>query len=171
MVANGAEGEPASLKDHTLLETLPHLVLDGAILAAEAVGADEVIIAACEYAPARASRASPWRSPNATREPAARAASPSLRLAILPGHYVAGQESALVNFLSGGPAKPLFTPPLPFERGVKRRPTLVNNVETLAHVALIARHGARVVPPARYADAAGLGARDPVRPGRPPRRL
>ena len=141
VVANGAEGEPASLKDHTLLELLPHLVLDGAILAAEAVDADEVVIAACEYAGASVDSVSvaiAEREADAGRS----SHSPALRLVILPGHYVAGQESALVNFLNGGPAKPLFTPPMPFERGVKRRPTLLNNIETLAHIALIARHGA-----------------------------
>jgi NADH:ubiquinone oxidoreductase subunit F (NADH-binding) len=73
---------------------------------------------------------------------ASRRGSPSLQLAMVPGHYVAGQESALVNYLGGGPAKPTFTPPMPFEQGLRRRPTLINNAETLAHVALIARHGA-----------------------------
>jgi NADH:ubiquinone oxidoreductase subunit F (NADH-binding) len=141
VVANGAEGEPASFKDHTLLEMLPHLVLDGAALAAEAVGADEVIIGACEFAGASLDGVA---AAIAERE-GGRAQSrrgPSMRLVIVPGHYVAGQESALVNYLNGGPAKPVFTPPMPFERGVKRRPTLINNIETLAHIALIARYGA-----------------------------
>jgi NADH:ubiquinone oxidoreductase subunit F (NADH-binding) len=60
-----------------------------------------------------------------------------------PAKYVAGEETALVNWLNGGDAKPTFTPPRPFEQGVDRRPTLVDNVETLAHVALIARFGAQ----------------------------
>ena len=64
-------------------------------------------------------------------------------MAALPGDYVAGQETALVNHLNGGPALPTFTPPMPFEQGVRRRPTLVNNAETLAHIALIARHGSQ----------------------------
>jgi NADH:ubiquinone oxidoreductase subunit F (NADH-binding) len=138
VVVNAAEGEPASRKDRTLLHTLPHLVLDGGILAAEAVGADEVIVCACESAEEgieRMARAIEERAPASER-------SPSLHLATVPGYYVAGQESALVNYLNGGPAKPTFTPPMPFEQGVRRRPTLVNNAETLAHVALIARHGA-----------------------------
>jgi NADH:ubiquinone oxidoreductase subunit F (NADH-binding) len=141
VVANGAEGEPASLKDHTLLEMLPHLVLDGATLAAEAVGADEVVVGACEFAGASVEGvavAIEERQASASRSRHA----PSLRLVIVPGHYVAGQESALVNYLGGGAAKPTFTPPMPFERGLGRRPTLVNNIETLAHIALIARHGA-----------------------------
>ena len=139
VVVNAAEGEPASLKDRTLLETLPHLVLDGAILAAEAVGADEVIVCACESADEgieSVARAIEERAA-AGFEQLAEAA-----LTTVPVHYVAGQESALVSYLGGGPAKPTFTPPMPFEQGVRRRPTLVNNVETLAHVALIARHGA-----------------------------
>jgi NADH:ubiquinone oxidoreductase subunit F (NADH-binding) len=138
VVVNAAEGEPASRKDRTLLERLPHLALDGAILVAEAVGADEVIVCACESAEEgieSIARAIEERAVAAER-------SPRLRLATVPSHYVAGQESALVNYLNGGPAKPTFTPPLPFEQGVRRRPTLINNAETLAHVALIARRGA-----------------------------
>jgi NADH:ubiquinone oxidoreductase subunit F (NADH-binding) len=140
VVANGAEGEPASLKDRTLLESLPHLVLDGAILAAEAVGAEEVIVCVCESAGAGIDSVE-----RAIEERAAAGSGRSrgLRLARVPSHYVAGQESALVSFLNGGAAKPTFTPPLPFERGVRNRPTLLDNIETLAHVALIARHGAQ----------------------------
>ena len=67
--------------------------------------------------------------------------SPRIRLRTVPAHYVAGHESALVNHLNGGPAIPTFTPPMPFQQGVERRPTFIGNAETLAHVALIARHG------------------------------
>jgi NADH:ubiquinone oxidoreductase subunit F (NADH-binding) len=141
VVANGAEGEPTSTKDRTLLELLPQLVLDGAILAAEAVGADEAIVCVCESAAAGVESAERAIEERAGEPSASR--SPKLQLRIVPSHYVAGQESALVNYLSGGPATPTFTPPMPFERGLRRRPTLVNNVETLAHIALIARHGAR----------------------------
>jgi NADH:ubiquinone oxidoreductase subunit F (NADH-binding) len=64
----------------------------------------------------------------------------SVRVATVPSGYVAGQESAVVNVLGGGPPQPTVTPV--FERGVNGRPTLVDNVETLAHIALIARFGA-----------------------------
>jgi len=135
VVVNGAEGEPASEKDALLLAGAPHLVLDGAELAARTVGAREAIVcirASAESACQRVARAIEERG----RSPV------KLRLVITPDAYLAGEESALVRFLNGGPLKPTFVPPRPFERGVNRRPTLVNNVETLAHVALIARHGA-----------------------------
>ncbi|HEY3959459.1 MAG TPA: NADH-ubiquinone oxidoreductase-F iron-sulfur binding region domain-containing protein [Solirubrobacteraceae bacterium] len=140
VVANAAEGEPASLKDRTLLETAPHLVLDGGILAAQAVGAQELILCVCESALASYESlacAIEERSTMQTSDP-----SPRLHLTTVPAGYVTGQESALVSRLNGGVAKPTFTPPMPFEAGVGHRPTLLDNVETLAHVALIARHGA-----------------------------
>ncbi len=136
VVVNATEGEPASLKDQTLCQLAPHLILDGAQLAAQALGADEVIVAVCESA-----RAGAGAVASAIEERRA-LGGPRLRLDTTPPGYVAGQESALVNHLSGGPALPTFTPPLPFEQGVSRRPTLVSNAETYAHVALIARHGA-----------------------------
>lgn len=139
VVVNATEGEPASLKDRTLLETLPHLVLDGAVLAARAIGADEAILCVCESAGTARERAI---AAIAEREQL-QGHWARLALATAPEGYVSGQESALVSHLNGGEAKPTFTPPAPYERGVRRRPTLVSNAETLAHVALIARHGAR----------------------------
>jgi NADH:ubiquinone oxidoreductase subunit F (NADH-binding) len=64
-----------------------------------------------------------------------------IRIVSVPSRYLAGEETALIRYLDGGPLKPTFTPPRPSERGVRRRPTLVQNVETLAHLALVARHG------------------------------
>jgi NADH:ubiquinone oxidoreductase subunit F (NADH-binding) len=136
-VINAAEGEPASFKDRTLCRALPHLVLDGGELAARAVGAEEVIVCLGEGALASI------ESVTTAIEERARAGGMRIRVRLhtVPNHYVAGQESALVNHLNGGRPTPTFTPPMPFEQGVGRRPTLVNNAETLAHIALIARHG------------------------------
>jgi NADH:ubiquinone oxidoreductase subunit F (NADH-binding) len=137
VVVNAAEGEPASLKDRTLMQTLPQLVLDGAQLAAQAVGADELIVCLCESA-----QASVDATAQAVAERRGLPTDPArMHVTAVPGHYVAGQEAALVNHLNGGPAIPTFTPPMVFEQGVRRRPTLVLNAETLAHLALIARHG------------------------------
>jgi NADH:ubiquinone oxidoreductase subunit F (NADH-binding) len=139
VLANAAEGEPASRKDRMLLESLPHLVLDGGVLGARAVGADELILCIDESADRALQSVA-----RALRE-RERAGGDALRIGVqtVPGGYVSGQESALVNLCNGGPAKPTLTPPMPFQRGVRRRPTLINNAETLAHLALIARHGPR----------------------------
>lgn len=136
VLVNGTEGEPASLKDRTLLEALPHLVLDGAALAAEALGSEEVVVGLSEGMPAAVAAVRRAVDERHGSEPV------SFSLVSAPKRYVAGQEMALISLINGGPALPTFTPPLAFERGVRRRPTLVSNVETLAHLALIARHGA-----------------------------
>jgi NADH:ubiquinone oxidoreductase subunit F (NADH-binding) len=135
VVANGTEGEPASFKDKVLLAADPQLVIDGAVTAARLVGAKEVFLAA-----GRADAPGLAALRRAVAERRGRDGGIALRVAAVPDRFVAGQESALVNFLNGGPAKP--TVDRPFERGVRGRPTLVQNVETLANVALIARHGA-----------------------------
>ena len=133
VVANGIEGEPVSAKDKMLLALNPHLLLDGALAAAALVGAEETIVALARggSAPARLQAAVAER-PDAQR----------IRIALLPEHFVAGEETALVHWLNGGDAKPTFVPPRPFEHGVRGRPTLVQNVETLANLALICRYGA-----------------------------
>ena len=137
VVANGAEGEPASDKDKTLLRLAPHLVLDGLQLAAQAVQADRAVLyVGCD--PQTSRQLSDLVAERARlgldRLPA--------QLIAAPPRFLAGQESALVSVISGGQALPRFTPPRVFERGVDGRPTLVQNVETLAHLALIARYGA-----------------------------
>jgi NADH:ubiquinone oxidoreductase subunit F (NADH-binding) len=138
VVANGTEGEPASTKDVMLLSQAPHLVLDGAVAAALAVGASEAVVCVD-----RADRGAVAAVGRAVAERAVHRLDPVwLRVVTTPSRYVAGEETALVHFLNGGEAKPTFTPPRPFQRGVEGRPTLVDNVETLANVALIARFGA-----------------------------
>jgi NADH:ubiquinone oxidoreductase subunit F (NADH-binding) len=137
VVANGTEGEPASHKDKTLMTVAPHLVIDGAVLAARAVGARETVICIDRTA----SRAVDAMQA-ALRDRREAALDPiDVRIALAPDRYLTGEESALVHWLNGGEAKPTFVPPRPYERGVGGRPTLVQNVETLANVALIARFG------------------------------
>jgi NADH:ubiquinone oxidoreductase subunit F (NADH-binding) len=140
VVANAAESEPASSKDASLLWLAPHLVLDGLQLVAEAVGARE----ACVYLHGGPSDHLATSLQRALAERwNARIDRVAVRLAGAPPRFLAGQETALVNVLNGGLALPTFTPPRVFERGVGGAPTLVQNVETLAHIALIARYGAR----------------------------
>ena len=139
LVANGAEGEPASLKDRLLLSRLPHLVLDGMTLAAEAVGASEAYL--CVHGTEGGLLD---RLDLAVQERLAAGLDPvPIQLTGIPGRYVSSEQSSIVQFLNGGPAKPTFSPPRPREQGVHGNPTLVHNVETLAHLALIARYGDR----------------------------
>ena len=138
VIANGAESEPASDKDATLLWLAPHLVLDGLQLAAEAVGADQAIL----YTHAQRRGDVGKRLQEALTERRAIGADRiAVDLAEAPPRFLSGQETALLNHLAGGPAIPTFIPPRITERGLGGAPTLVQNVETLAHLALIARRG------------------------------
>lgn len=132
VIANGAEGEPASSKDRALLAHAPHLVLDGLHLAALATGATRTYV----YGPADLLESSV--KPAIAQRPDR----PRPALVPAPNSFIAGQESAVVAAVQGAPPVPTMTPPAVFESGVRGRPTLVQNVETLAHLALIARHGA-----------------------------
>jgi NADH:ubiquinone oxidoreductase subunit F (NADH-binding) len=134
VVVNGSETEPASGKDTLLLERLPHLVLDGAILSAETVGAGEVVVKVGEHAAIAIESLQAAIALRSTREV-------EITLAVGPSGYVTGEESAVIHFLNRGVAKPTLVPPRPFERGLRGRPTLVQNPETLAQLALVARHG------------------------------
>jgi NADH:ubiquinone oxidoreductase subunit F (NADH-binding) len=137
VVANGAEGEPASSKDRLLLTRLPHLVMDGMSLAAEAVGARQA------YLCVHRQETELLASLHADADARYRAGVDPVPIEVvgIPGRYVSSEQTAIAAFLNGGAGKPAFTPPRLDERGVGGRPTLENNVETLAHLALIARHG------------------------------
>lgn len=128
VVANGEEGEPGSVKDRWLLRARPHLVLDGLVRAASVTGAVRGYVYLSDpEAGARVRRALAEREPHLPIE------------VVETAHtYVAGEESAVVRRIDGGPALPTAKPPRPFERGVGGAPTLVSNVETLARIALIA---------------------------------
>ncbi|HWF79249.1 MAG TPA: NADH-ubiquinone oxidoreductase-F iron-sulfur binding region domain-containing protein [Streptosporangiaceae bacterium] len=151
VVANGMESEPASEKDEALLSRAPHLVLDGAAAAAAAVGAPAVavclprgkdsLLAAVRYAVAERARAGCDHV--------------DFEIYDLPHGYVSSSETAIVSWLNGGEAKPTAVPPRPFDKGVSRRPTMVSNVETFAHVALIARFGPDWFRQAGLPDAPG----------------
>jgi NADH:ubiquinone oxidoreductase subunit F (NADH-binding) len=137
VVANGAEGEPRSSKDQALMALRPHLVIDGAILAALAVGADELVLyVGSDHPQALTTMHAALRE---RPMPGGLAA----RLVEAPASYVSGESTAVVHYLNDRDARPTDASPRPFERGVSGRPTLVQNVESLAYAALIARFGDR----------------------------
>lgn len=133
VVINGSETEPASAKDRLLFGRVPHLVLDGAVVAAQAVGAKEVVVKVSDRA---AGSIQALQGAIAVRKDPM-----PVQLVGGPNGYVSGEESAVIQYLNGGQPKPTFVPPRPFERGYRRRPTLMANAETAAQLALIARHG------------------------------
>ncbi len=135
VVVNGAEGEPRSKKDRLLMTTRPNLVIDGAFIAARVLRARRVILYIGERH--SAARDSMVRALAQRPEPERNAVS----FAAAPSRYVAGAEAAVIHFLNDGVATPINMPPFPFERGVEGAPTLVQNVETLAQIATLARTG------------------------------
>jgi NADH:ubiquinone oxidoreductase subunit F (NADH-binding) len=139
VLINATEGEPPSRKDHVLLRGAPHLVIDGAVVCAAMVGAHEAIIAL-----EQGSRREFAALDAALTERAQRHVDSRLKILLerVPDGFVIGEERALINALNGGPGKPTFAPPRPFQKGVDGAPTLVQNAETAAQLALIARHGA-----------------------------
>ena len=135
VIANATEGEPASAKDKTLVAAQPHLVLDGAVVAAAITGARQVIVVShpavtgilhAAVADRRALGLDPVR----------------LLVQDAADGFVAGEATAVVNWVARGRPVPTGTPPRLAEAGLHGRPTLVQNAETLAHLALIVRYGA-----------------------------
>jgi NADH:ubiquinone oxidoreductase subunit F (NADH-binding) len=113
----------------------PNLVIDGAMLAADAVGADEIIL----YVGVEHSSA--WSAMTRAVEVRAAESPRRIRLVAAPTGYVSGEASAAVNYLNSGSARPTNSPPRPSESGIRGMPTLVQNVESLAYAALVARFG------------------------------
>lgn len=136
VVANGEEGEPASIKDRWLLRHRPHLVLDGLRLAAAIVGAHRAVV----YVSDAESAASVEAAIAELAESGLSA--PRLEVLAVASAYVAGEESAAVRAVNGGPALPTDKPPRVFEEGVDGDPTLVSNVETLSNLPFLHRNGA-----------------------------
>jgi NADH:ubiquinone oxidoreductase subunit F (NADH-binding) len=138
VLVNATEGEPLSDKDKMLLRHLPHLVLDGAVLLAAELRTRNIVVAIADTAhPERAALESALVE-RRSRQHDGRIA---IEVVTVPDRFVSGEETALVQYLNGGPALPTFGAARPSERGIGKRPTLVQNAETVAQVALIARYG------------------------------
>jgi NADH-quinone oxidoreductase subunit F len=137
LVVNADESEPGNFKDRFLLEHHPFLLLEGALLAALAVGATRVYLYVREEF--QAAILGLEKAVEALREAG---------LLLIPtevfrsgGLYICGEETALLESMEGKRAEPRLKPPFPVEKGLWGRPTLVQNVETLANLPLILREG------------------------------
>lgn len=137
LVVNGMEGEPASDKDKVLLTRAPHLVLDGAQFLAAMCRARRIVV--CIPA-GRDGVAAAVRHAISERS-ALRYARVSEVIIRPPDGFVAGEESALVNWIESERALPVFRPHKGTPLRIGKRPALLHNAETLAHIALIARRG------------------------------
>ena len=136
LVINVMEGEPAAQKDSVLACYAPHLILDGAEVLATLIDASGITLAVSRDNPAVANSL----SAAIAERPRQRGAS-SFQIETPPDRYVAGEESGLVHWLDGGPAMPTFRPTKPAKLMIRSRQALVDNAETAASVALIARRG------------------------------
>lgn len=147
LVVNGNEDEPGTFKDRLLLEETPHQVIEGAATAALAIGANKVVfyINPDLSRPLAAMKAAieQWRGSDLLAL-ASHALGRPMELLLLPGsgHYIGGEETASMEWVEGRFPFPRGKPPYPAQAGVLGCPTLINNVETIAHVSHIAVQGA-----------------------------
>lgn len=160
LVMNGGEDEPGSKKDRLLMENLPHLVIEGVIIAAYAIGASkayfyinanyQAAIKSMEEALAKAKNAGYWGK-NIL------GSNFSLEIEIIPAphNYVAGEDTAALEVIEGKEPLPRQKPPFPVTVGLFGKPTSVNNVETLANVAPIILNGAQWYRKFGTADSSG----------------
>lgn len=145
VVANGAEGEPASAKDAALLQHRPHVARPTAwVCVAEVIGATRAVV--WLHDSAYATRAAVARA-LAERRDAGLAELP-ITIATGPDRYLTGEANSVVRALDGGPTLPWFRAiPVAAGGGIGGMPTLVHNVETLARTALLARTGTHAPMP------------------------
>ncbi len=147
MVCNADEGDPGAFMDRSVLEGDPHSVLEGLSIAAYAIGADE------GYIYVRAEYPLAIKRLNIAIEQAVERGflgenifgtdfSFIINLKIGAGAFVCGEETALIASIEGKRGMPAIRPPFPAQRGIWGKPTIINNVETLANVPYIILKGA-----------------------------
>jgi NADH-quinone oxidoreductase subunit F len=147
VVANLMAADPSSLGDRALAEGHPHRVIEGLLIAAYAVGASEAIVAVRRDWPEAIERLRAAASEATDAHLAGylvMGTDTSVQVSVWEGSgaYVAGEETALISALAGDRGMPLIRPPYPATRGLHGAPTVVQNAETLAHVAWIIAHSA-----------------------------
>jgi NADH:ubiquinone oxidoreductase subunit F (NADH-binding)/NADH:ubiquinone oxidoreductase subunit E len=147
VICNADESEPGTFKDRQILATQPHLVLEGMLLGMLAVGAEEAwVFIRHEYGPEeRVIRAEIERLRDDNLigpDVAGTGRRLNVEVFTSPGGYILGEESALLECMEGHRGEPRNKPPFPAAYGLHGKPTLMNSVETFAHVPVIALRGA-----------------------------
>jgi NADH:ubiquinone oxidoreductase subunit F (NADH-binding)/NADH:ubiquinone oxidoreductase subunit E len=147
-ICNADESEPGTFKDRQILATQPHLVLEGLLIGMAVVGAEEGwVFIRHEYRPEEQVVRAEIDALRATGVVGPDACGSGRRLEldvfVSPGGYILGEETALLECMEGHRGEPRNKPPFPGNYGLHGRPTLINSVETLADVPVIAQRGAR----------------------------
>jgi NADH:ubiquinone oxidoreductase subunit F (NADH-binding) len=156
VVCNADESEPGTFKDRVILAELPHLVVEGVLVACRVIGATTAIVyLRHEYGPEKTALAREIERARAEGVLAA-AGVASLTVFTSPGGYILGEETALLEALEGRRGEPRNKPPFPGTHGLYGNPTLINNVETFAHVPRILADGAAAWKARGRAGAPGL---------------
>jgi NADH:ubiquinone oxidoreductase subunit F (NADH-binding)/NADH:ubiquinone oxidoreductase subunit E len=152
VVVNADEGEPGTIKDRYVMELRPHLMLEGTLIAMHfADASDGFIYLREEYATARhrlTAAIDEFRS-------AGLLDGRSLELVVGAGAYICGEETAMLESMEGRRGMPRLKPPFPSQFGYLGRPTLINNVETLAHIPAIMQGGGGAWPRVRLWSVSG----------------
>jgi NADH-quinone oxidoreductase subunit F len=147
IICNGDEGDPGAFMDRSVMEGNPHSVVEGMIIAAHAIGADEgYVYVRAEYPLAvrrmRKAVADARRLGILGNRIFGSSASCNLHIMEGAGAFVCGEESAMIASIQGSRGMPMPKPPFPVQSGLWGKPTVINNVETLATVPLIITGGA-----------------------------
>ena len=161
VICNADESEPGTFKDREILATQPHLVLEGMLLGMLAVGAEEGwVFIRHEYGPEEQVVRREIEHLREIGLVGANAGGSGRRLTVevftSPGGYILGEESALLECMEGHRGEPRNQPPFPGTYGLHGKPTLMNSVETFAHVPVIAARGAAWWKAQGRGDHAGL---------------
>ncbi|MBI2776884.1 MAG: NADH-quinone oxidoreductase subunit F [Chloroflexi bacterium] len=146
VVANGYGADPSSRTDQLLLETNPYAVLEGLAIVALAIGAEEAIVAVRATAGStirilEAAIAAAWDAGFAGTDALGSGHFLDLRLQTVQGAYLLGEETILLKALEGKRGQPQQRPPHPATNGLRGRPTVVHNVQTLAAIPWIVVNG------------------------------
>jgi NADH-quinone oxidoreductase subunit F len=147
LICNADEGDPGAYMDRTLLESNPHQVLEGMMLCAYAVGAQSAVVyVRAEYplAVKIVTRAIEQAAEQGLLGEDILGSGFSFTIEVFQGSgaFVCGEETALIQSIHGRRGMPVHRPPYPVEDGLWHRPTVINNVKTLASVPPIVNHGA-----------------------------
>jgi len=145
LICNADEGDPGAFMDRSMMESVPHQVLEGMLIGAYATGATEIFIYCRAEYPLAVKNLS-----IAAKQIAEKGYDivdgKKIKITIKEGAgaFVCGEETAMINSLEGKRGTPRFRPPFPTDRGFKGKPSLINNVETFANIATVIREGGEV---------------------------